>query len=308
MKKIIALLLCGVFLLLCACEDTPNNPNVDYVNANDYTGIPRETQTGWFDNAPTEGASGSTAENIATVDDLPEGFPKIPDGTSNVSITKHKAEESEYGHCSDWVRVEFSAPMQSIIQFSTDLQNAGYKGNIKYIEDSSGSYQYYGNSWQGGWQNGKHLIRIINWFEEMDGSFNLTLDIVECKSTFYPELEQYYPAFDGCSLYSGKYKEILDDGQVIPHEFDGRFHEKWQVIYAFEGSFTGTDRQIFDDYVKALEKKGFKGSTVPCRLDTCAAYIYDGSNAETGVYISIIYNENLSTVEILYTNDGTNFS
>lgn len=312
MKKTIALLLCGVFLFLCACEDTSKNEYVDYVNADDYTGIPRETQAEWFTEKPEEDSSNQNAEqttvsNLATVDDLPEDFPAIPEGTSNVSITKHKAEESKYGHCSDWIRVEFSAPMQGIMQFSSDLQNAGYKGGIKHLKSDTGVYEYYGESWQGGWQNGKHLIRVVSWLAEIDGSYNLTLDIIECQKTFPPELEQYFPAFDGYSLYSAKYYEVLDNGQTKKHEFDGQFHEKWQMVYAYEGSFTGTTRQQFESYIKELEKQGFVGGTMSYRLDTCSAYIYDGANSEKSLYVSIIYNETLSTIEILYTNDGTDF-
>ena len=120
MKKLIALLLCFSFIFLYACGKNGNEPTTDnkeYVNINDYTGIPRETQADWFDEETTANKQQS-ADSAANADrsDLPEGFPSIPEGTSNISIKKYKASESSHGYQSDWVQVKFSAPKQSIYQ------------------------------------------------------------------------------------------------------------------------------------------------------------------------------------------------
>lgn len=300
-----------LFLFLCACEDEkPKKDNVSYVNINDYTGIQRETKTAWFEEKTDAGSvTGETvtSSSKATADDLPEGFPEIPEGTSNISIVRYGKEDSKSGYRSDWIEVKFSAPEHSIMKFSQDLVAAGYKGGIKYIESEDGVYEYYGIGWHGGWQNGKHIISIIKSEKEIDGSFALTLHITECGSSFYPELVNYFPEFKGQSLTSGKYYEVLSSGRTVKHDFDGQFHEKWQIIYAFEEAFTGVSMSQFESYLKTLENAGFVGQTVIYRLDGCSARIYDGINSEKGLYISIIYNENLQDLNVVFTNDGRNF-
>lgn len=316
MKKTVALLLCGVFVFLCSCNKEekntePTTNNNQYVNVDDYTGIPRVTQTDWFNETTTKKGSQSvetTGTGVPAVKaDLPEGFPDIPEGTSNISIIKYKPEDSEAGYRSDWIRLKFSAPMHSIIQFSNDLTAAGYKGSAKYVESHDGYYEYYVEGWQGGWQNGEHIIRIITWENEIDGSYAITMDIVECSETFYPELEQYFPAFEGYSIAPGRYYEILSDGTLKKDEFDGRFHQKWQIRYSYEESFTGVTRQEFEDYVEKMKSCGLEGEAYYYRLDGCSVYGYDGVDKEKDLYTSFFYNETLSTLEIVFTNDGTNF-
>ena len=311
MKKVIALLMCAVFLCLCACEnkDKPkNNPDVSYVNVDDYTGIQRETVADWFETkpAPSEGATKESGTNAIQVsrNELPEDFPKIPAGTSNVSIIRYSPEESEHGYLSDWIRLRFSAPKQSIMQFSQDLVNAGYEGSIRFIESETGITEYYNSGWQGGWQNGKHIIRVMGYENEIDGSYAMIFDIVECTEVFYPELGQYFPVFDGYSLIPGEYSEITSNGEILKHKFDGQFHEKWQIFFAHGNAFTGVSHAQFDSYVKQLIKQGFKGTVVNERLDGCSAYLFDGINTEKGVYTSMIYNENLMSLDIVYTNVG----
>lgn len=311
MKRFIALLLCIPMIFLCACDDGKTvNPNVSYVNVDEYTGIPRETKADWFETKPvSEGATGEKTTDLIQIsrDELPEGFPSIPEGTSNVSIIKYPAEKSTEGYRSDWIRFKFSAPKHSLMNFSTDLVNAGYKGGIRFIESDASSYEYYPPDLYGGWQNGKHVISIVDCEKEIDGSYAVTLDIVECGTSFYPELGQYYPVFDGYSVVPGEYKEITQTGRVISHEFDGAFHEIWQITYIKDNAFVGVSRNQFDSYVKSLEKAGFVGEVYQYDLDGCSTYFYDAADTKNKVYISVIFNENISTLDVLYTNDGTNF-
>ena len=139
---------------------------------------------------------------------------------------------------------------------------------------------------------------------EMDGSYAMIFDIVECTEVFYPELGQYFPVFDGYSLIPGEYSEITSNGEILKHKFDGQFHEKWQIFFAHGNAFTGVSHAQFDSYVKQLIKQGFKGTVVNERLDGCSAYLFDGINTEKGVYTSMIYNENLMSLDIVYTNVG----
>lgn len=312
MKRFIALLLCIPMVFLCACDDGKTvNPNVSYVNIDDYTGIPRETKADWFETKPvSEGATGEKTTDLIQIsrDELPEGFPSIPEGTSNISIVRHTAEESEEGYRSDWIRFKFSTPKHSLMKFSTDLVAAGYKGGIRFVESDISTYEYYPPDLYGGWQNGKHIISIVDCENEIDGSYAVTLDIVECGEVFYPELGQYFPAFDGYSVVPGDYKEITATGKVIDHAFDGAFHETWQITYIKDNAFVGVSRNQFDSYVKSLEKIGFAGEVYPYDLDGCSTYIYDAVDSKNKVYVSIIFNENISTLDVLYTNDGTNFS
>ena len=296
---------------LCACDDgNVENPNVSYVNVDEYTGIPRETKADWFETKPvSEGATGEKTTDLIQIsrDELPEGFPSIPEGTSNVSIIKYPAEKSTEGYRSDWIRFKFSAPKHSLMNFSTDLVNAGYKGGIRFIESDASSYEYYPPDLYGGWQNGKHVISIVDCEKEIDGSYAVTLDIVECVTSFYPELGNYFPVFNGYSAIPGKYQEITSSGGLITHEFDGAFHEKWQITYIRENAFVGVARRQYEEYIKTLESSGFTGEMFQYKLDGCSTYIYDGINSQDNVYVSMIFNENLSTVDIVFTNDGTNF-
>ena len=307
MKRFIALLLSLLFIFLCGCEEEkPQNNNVSYVNLDDYTGIQRETKTNWFENETATGEK-TTDSSKVTADDLPEGFPEIPEGTSNISIIRYSKENSKAGYRSDWIEVKFSAPEHSIIKFSQDLVSAGYKGGIKYIESEDGIYEYYGNGWHGGWQNGKHIISVLKSEKEYDGSYAITLHISECGESFYPELASSFPEFKGQSLTSGKYYEVLENGRTVKHDFDGSFHEKWQIIYAFEEAFMGVSLSQFEAYLSQLSNAGFVGQTVYYRLDGCSTRIYDGINSEKGLYVSIVYNENIQDMNVVFTNEGRNF-
>ncbi len=298
-------------LFLCACNDGNNeNPNVSYVNVDEYTGVPRQTQADWFATQPvSEGATGekTTSSVQITKDELPEGFPSIPEGTSNISITKYTAAQSDDGYRSDWIRFKFSAPKHSLMKFSTDLVAAGYKGGIKFVESSPTGYEYYAPGLYGAWHNGKHIISIVDCENEIDGSYAITLDIVECGVSFYPELGNYYPVFEGYSMVPGIYKEITPSGQLLIHEFDGAFHETWQITYTKENAFVGVSRKQFDDYVKSIEESGFVGEVFQYDLDGCSTYFYDAIDSQNKVYISMVFNENLSTLDVLFTNDGKDF-
>ncbi len=311
MKRFIALLLCIPMIFLCACNGDEVKPNVSYVNVDEYTGIPRETKADWFETKPaSEGATGEKTTSLIqiTKDELPEGFPSIPEGTSNISMIKYSAAESKEGYRSDWIRFKFSAPKHSLVKFSNDLVDAGYKGGIKFTESSATSYEYYPPGVYGSWQNGKHIISIVDCENEIDGSYAVTLDIVECGVSFYPELGNYYPVIDSYSMIPGVYKEITSSGQLVKHEFDGAFHETWQITYMQGNPFVGVSRKQFDEYIKSLEKSGFTGEVLQYKLDGFSTYIFDGINTEKKVYISIIFNENLSTLEVLFTNNGANFN
>ena len=306
MKKIIALLLCFSFVFLFACgknSDEPTTDNREYVNINDYTGIPRETQADWFNEETTEKKqqTGDSAMN-ADRSDLPEGFPSIPEGTSNISIKKYKASESDYGYQSDWVQVKFSAPKQSIYQFSRDLVDAGYKGTAIYLVSHDGYYEYYKEGWQGAWRNDKHIIRIDSWLNEIDGSYALTIDIVECVTETYPELAKLLPVFKGYTVANGKYYEILDTNYNIEHEFDGSFHNKWLIRYTNENGYVGVTRTQFEDYVEELRAAGFVGEAYYYKLDGCETYGFDGLRSSDGLFVTFNYNETLSTMDIIYTN------
>ncbi|MBO5858274.1 MAG: hypothetical protein J6R20_00640 [Clostridia bacterium] len=310
MKRFIALLLCVPMIFLFGCDDgNTDNPNVSYVNVDEYTGIPRETKADWFETKPAEDVTGEKTTSSVQIskEDLPEGFPSLPEGTSNISMIKYTAAQSREGYRSDWIRVKFSTPKHSLVAFSTDLAAAGYKGGLKFVESSQAGYEYYPPRLYGAWQNGKHVISIVECENEIDGSYAVTLDIVECVTSFYPELGNYFPVFNGYTAIPGKYQEITSSGSLLTHEFDGAFHEKWQITYIRENAFVGVTRRQYEEYIKALESDGFTGEMFQYKLDGCSTYIYDGINSQDKVYVSMIFNENLSTVDVVFTNDGTNF-
>lgn len=287
MKRIIALMLCAAFIFLCSCnsndEDTTTN-FVNYVNEGDWTGVQREMLTDWFDGE----VSGVTRE------DFPEGFPEIPEETSNVSIKKYSPEESGNSYTSDWIELVFSAPRHSINKFSDDLKKAGYKGTARFLSSQG---------WQGAWQNGKNVIRIADWEYEYDGSYIITLHITECLKASYPELEAIVPVFDGATSSKGTYYELKHNGIAEMHDFDGMFHSEWQIEYSRNGAIVGTTKEAFEAYAEKLDANGFEGQkSFYINEYDCMIYFYEGVNKETGIFVAAYFNDSLLSLEIRYTN------
>lgn len=287
MKRIIALILCFTFIFLCSCsnkDDDVTTNYVNYVNEGEWSGIQREMVTDWFAGE----VSGAVKE------DLPEGFPAVPEETSNVSIKKHSSEDTGNGYTSDWLEVVFSAPRQSVNKFSDDLKKAGYKGTARYLASKG---------WQGAWQNGKNVIRIASWEYEYDGSYIITLHITECVKSSYPELEKIAPVFDGISPAKGTYYELRADGSAEKHDFDGMFHAEWQIEYSLNCSIVGVTKEDLEAYVAELKSNGYKGQQAfYSDSDECIIYFYEGVNEETGLFVAAYLNESLMTLEIRYTN------
>lgn len=286
MKKIVALILCASFILLCSCsgkDSTPTTNNVNYVNEGDWSGIQREMVTDWFDGDV----------NGVERKDLPEDFPAVPDETSNISIKKHKAEESSAGYASDWTELTFSTPRQGVNKLSDDLRKAGYKGTVRYLPSEG---------WAGAWQNGKNFIRIADWEYEYDGSYIITLHITECLKPSYPELAEIVPVFDGFTSAKGSYYEFID-GKPLAHNFDGKFHAEWQIEFSRFGAIAGTSKEEFEAYSETLDKSGFESQrSLYSTADDCIVYLYEGYNKKTGIFVAAFFNESLQTLEIRYSN------
>lgn len=287
MKRIFALILCAAFIFLCSCsdkkDDIPTTNGANYVNAGEWTGIGREMVTDWF---------AGEVDGVVK-EDLPDGFPAVPDETSNVSIKKFSPEDTSIGYTSDWIELTFSAPRQGVNKFSDDLRKAGYKGTARYLPTLG---------WQGSWQNGKHLVRIASWEYEYDGSYIITVHITECVKTSYPELEAIVPVFDGFAATKGSYYELINGG-AKPHDFDGSFHAEWQIEYSMNGAIVGTNKDEFEAYADTLDKNGFDGQrSFYNSTDDCIIYVYEGYNKETGILVAAFLNESLMTLEIRYSN------
>lgn len=287
MKRVFAFSLCAVFILLCSCSDKETEPattnNKNYVNAGDWTGIQREMVSDWFENEVHK----------VTKEDLPEGFPDVPDDTSNVSIKKQTPEDTTAGYVSDWIELTFSTPRQGVYKFSDDLRKAGYKGTAHYLSSQG---------WQGAWQNGKHLIRIVSWEYEYDGSYIITMHITECLKSSYPELEAKAPVFDGFTSVKGTYYELIN-GKAKPHDFDGKFHAEWQIEYSLQGSIVGVTKEELERYADVLKQNGFDGLlSYYTTEDNCVIYVYEGYNKETDIFVAAYLNDSLNNLEIRYTN------
>lgn len=287
MKRIIAFILCFTFIFLCSCsnkDDDVTTNHINYVNEGEWSGIQREMVTDWFAGE----VSGAVKE------DLPEGFPAVPEETSNISITKHSPEDTNNGYTSDWLEVVFSAPRQSVNKFSDDLKKAGYTGTARFLASQG---------WQGAWQNGKNVIRIASWEYEYDGSYIITLHITDCLKPSYPELEAIVPVFDGATSSKGTYYELRHDGSALKHDFDGMFHAEWQIEYSLNGSIVGTTKDAFEEYTEKLDANGFEGQkSFYSTTDDCIVYFYEGVNEETDLFVAAYLNESLMTLEIRYTN------
>ncbi|MBQ2842511.1 MAG: hypothetical protein IJE72_05700 [Clostridia bacterium] len=290
MKKIFAVSLAFIMLFLCSCSDN----NAASTPSDAYS----ETNTT---------ASATESTKIITewgTDLLPKKFPSPPEGTHDFSIVMGLAETAAFAYSTDFYRITFICPEMEIYSFSNELIKLGYKGGIKKFTDA----EFYSNGYSGYWQNGENYIRISQATEISGGEIVFQIDIAECVDNFPKALEQFFPKFDGYCMSIGSYCAHDGNGNQITTDFDGSFAApSWHWEFRFSNGFVGVEQEEFEKYCYSFENEDFQGVLEETTVDGCRILTADlTKTVSEGTYgVFMIYNSNLKTLDIAYTNDAS---
>lgn len=287
MKKISAILLAIIMLFLCSCSD--DNP----------AATPSD--------AATEAASAAENSNIITewkTDLLPEKFPSPPKGTHDFSIAKGEAATGDYAYTTDFLRITFICPEYEFFSFTNEMISLGYTGGSKNVTDGT----YYRDGFKGYWQNGETYVRINNSTKTDDGEVVFEIDIAKCVDNFPSALEKFFPKFNGYCMNQGTFCGHDGNGNRITTVFEGSFAAPvWHWEFRFSGGFAGVEQVEFENYFYELEKLGFEGTISTNSVDGFSVMSGDMVKAtpEGNYGVFMLYNLNLKTLDIAYTNDAS---
>ena len=298
MKRFTAFILCFSFLFLAACSN--KDENVKYVNADLVTRVGQEFVSDWNDfNTPSQSGDTDTTLPAAELSELlPENFPEIPEGISNLTIVK-KPNLKETGYPADYTEMKFTCEYITLVNFSQALKELGYKGGIKEITNGT----YYPTGIHGAWQDGNYVIRIVGTSAITDGTHEVTIHIVPCHDLFPKEVAQLSAAFNSFSGAAPLYYEYVND-ETVRRDFDGSFHAKWKLVFTSDYSFVGVTLEDVEQYCADLESKGFTIGTVESgTLDGCNVFLGDAASSDESIYILYVYNQSLSTLDLYITNN-----
>lgn len=290
MKKITAFILVFITLFLCACSDDSS------------VSTPTDAQESLTELTVKTGRTSIITE--WGTDLLPEKFPSPPQGTHDFSIATGLADSAAFAYSTDFYRITFICPEYEIYSFSNELVSLGYKGGIKKFENAS----YYSDGYKGYWQNGETYIRIQQSTATDDGEMIFRIDIAPCVDNFPEALEKFFPKFNGYCMSIGSYCAHDGNGDQITDEFEGSFAApSWHWEFRFSNGFVGVEQEEFEKYFYDFEPAGFTGVLSSSTVDGCSVITGDltKSTAE-GVYgVFMVYNVNLKTLDIAYTNDAS---
>ncbi|MBQ3007864.1 MAG: hypothetical protein IJD78_09935 [Clostridia bacterium] len=290
MKKTAAFILAFTMLFLCACSGSPDSP-----------ATPSDAQSA-SEEPVKDGRSPVITEWGVSV--LPEAFPAPPEGTHDFSIAKGLAEKAAFAYSTDFYRITFICPEIGIYTFSNELIALGYTGGIKKFTDAS----YYSDGYSGYWQNGEKYIRIQESTAIDNGEMIFVIDIADCVDNFSDKLAEIFPKFNGYCMSIGSYCAHDGNGDRITTEFDGSFAApSWHWEFRFANGFVGVEQLDFEKYFYSFEAEGYKGVMLMDTIDGCRVITSDliksATEGDYGVFM--IYNMDLKTLDIAYTNDAS---
>ena len=290
MKKLSAILLALSMLFLCACS-----------SGGSITNILTPTTTAAEKNIITEWGT----------DLLPADFPAPPNGTYNFEIAKGNHETDESDYASDWVRIRFTCPTNSVYQFTNAFLNSNYKGGSKNVTNG---VDYYRNGLHGYWFDGKNIVKInssssfIN-SQSQSSETTITIDIVPAKKGLPEVLLQYFPDFEGYSVGNGNFCGHDASLEFITSDPSSGLSPNWHWEFLGTGGrgncFVNVSQDDFDNYCDLLGAAKFSGPITTAMLDgfnvTMVDVIKNINNTTYGVYI--IYNHSLMTLDVAFTNN-----
>lgn len=289
MKKIFALTVALTMIFLSACSDN--------------------TSAGTPSDAVTEIVSQSQTVKYNTItewstDLLPEKFPSPPKGTHDFSFARGEGTEAAFAYTSDFLRITFICPENEFYSFSNELIALGYKGGVKKVENG----EYYSDGFQGYWQNGEKYIRISDSTETESGEIIFQIDIADCVDNFPEELETYFPRFNGYCMSIGSFCGHDGNGDQITDKFEGSFAlPAWHWEFRFSNGFVGVEQMEFEEYFYKVEDEGYKAVLSTNTVDGFTVMTGDliKETAEGSYGVFMLYNVNLKTLDIAYTNDAS---
>ncbi|MBQ2847703.1 MAG: hypothetical protein IJE74_05545 [Clostridia bacterium] len=283
MKKLSAVFLAFLMLFLCSCSD--GNPVATPSDAENIT--TPESVTEKY-NVITEWGT----------DLLPEKFPSPPKGTHDFSIVKGEGVSEAFAYSTDFYRITFICPEQEFYSFSNEMISLGYKGGAKSIKNGT----YYTDGFSGYWQNGETYVRISDSTATDSGEIIFQIDIAQCVDNFPSALEEYFPKFNGYCMSIGSFCGHDGNGEQITDEFEGSFAmPAWHWEFRFSNGFVGVERAEFEEYFFEIEAEGFEGILSTSTVDGFTVMSGDLTKDNYGVFM--LYNTNLKTLDIAYTND-----
>lgn len=289
MKKIYAVLLALLLIFLTACSDNTS----------------KATESDAVSEAPS--ASEISKYNTITewgTDLLPENFPAPPKGTHDFSVVRGIGEKAAFAYTSDFVRITFICPEQEIFNFANELNALGYNGGIKKIENGS----FYSDGIHGYWQNGEKLIIISDSTKTDSGEYIFKIDVADCVDNFPEELEYYFPKFEGYCKSIGSFCGHDGNGEQITDKFEGSFGmPEWHWEFRFSNGFIGVEQVDFERYFYDIESAGCEATLSTHTVDGCTVMSGDlikrTNECDYGVFM--LYNINLKTLDIAYTNTAS---
>lgn len=288
MKKFSAVILALLIIFLSACSGNTAPP--------DGT-LPEET------NPVTDAVKYNIITEWGT-DLLPEKFPSPPKGTHDFSIVRGLGEKAAFAYTSDFVRITFICPEKEIFAFANELTALGYNGGIKKIENGT----YYSDGIHGFWQNGEKIIIINDSTKTDSGEYIFNIDIADCVDNFPEELEYYFPKFEGYCKSIGSFCGHDGNGEQITDKFEGSFGmPEWHWEFRFSNGFIGVDQVDFERYFYDIESAGCKAVLSTSEIDGCTVMSGDlvKSTNEGDYGVFMLYNINLKTLDIAYTNTAS---
>lgn len=236
---------------------------------------------------------------------LPEKFPSPPKGTHDFSVVRGESTKAAFAYTSDFVRITFICTENEFHSFIDEMAALGYKGGAKNIENAT----YYSNKFHGYWQDGTKMV-IINDSTKLDNNeYIFEIDIADCVDNFPEDLEKIFPAFEGYCKSIGSFCGHDGNGEQILTEFEGSFDlPAWHWEFRFSNAFIGVEQVEFEKYFYDIEsalncEAALTTHTVDGCSVMCGDLIINTIEGDYGIFM--VYNHNLKTLDIAYTNDAS---
>ncbi len=286
MKKLTATLIALFMIFLSACSGNSSPGTASDADAPSAQASKYNTITDWG------------------TDLLPEKFPSPPKGTHDFSVVRGEGTKAAFAYTSDFVRITFICAENEFHSFIDEMAALGYKGGAKNIQDAS----FYTKKFHGYWQDGKKLVIINDSTKTDSGEYIFEIDIADCVDNFPKEIEKIFPKFEGYCKSIGSFCGHDGNGDQITDVFEGSLAlPSWHWEFRFSNAFIGIDQVEFEKYFYDIEDMGYKGVLGTDTIDGCTIMCGDlVRETVEGTYgVFMIYNLNLKTLDIAYTNDAS---